>query len=277
MEKIKFYEKRDFGSNFNVTFQFLKQNYGAICKTLIYFIPLFLIVAYIFKTPSGIFNNIETSDFLALNYLISIGCGYLLYLIGIFLINTYVTCYVVEYAESEKEKVLQADVWKRVKKNILPIFLCSILYTLAFWVGFILCIIPGIVIMIYWIFYAYAYIAHDKSITGCFSNSYYLVKENWWMTFGYFILFSFGIIMSQGIFAMPAYCSMVGHLLNIESLSGDVFSYFATLMSYLGYLFTSPIIIIAMGVMYYSLRADVYGVDLSSAINQIGSSESDEK
>jgi len=277
MEKINLYERRDFGGNFNLTFTFLKQNYGAICKTLCYFIPLFLIIAYFLKNEGSVFDNAYSpiGNFSSL-YIAGMVISYILYIVAFFIINTYVICYVVEYAEGNNVNISASHVWARVKSSIFPLILSGILYTLAVAFGFMLCLIPGIILAVYWIFYSYAYVAHERGITECLSSSYYLVKESWWVTFGYVLIFGIIIVIAQIIFAVPSYIGMAGELLQISFLQGELFSYFASIIVYMGYLFLAPIMYVALGVMYYSLRTDVYGVDIDMEIDKLGLGKTDE-
>lgn len=272
MEKINLYEKRSFGENFNLTFDFLKQNYGAICKPLCYLIPFFLIVAYFQRHEiSGSFDY-DSSPYSLESFL-----GTLLSYIGAFIVNIYVACYMVEYVESGNIKVESSKVWARVKSSVAPLIVSGILYTLAVAAGCMLCLVPGIIIAVYWVFYTYAYVAHEPGITDCLTSSYYLVKESWWVTFGYLLLFGIGVMIIQLLFMMPSYLYFVGEMLQIPFLTSEIYQYVSASISNLGTLFVSPVMSIGLGVMYYSLRTEVYGIDVDATIDNLGLGEQDDE
>ncbi len=277
MEKIDLYEKRSFGENFNLTFVFLKQNYGAMCKMLCYFIPLFLVIGYLlrhemndlFAELIGAYSAVYTSPLLS-------GVGTLLSYVAMFVVNVYTVCYVVEYVESDSINVAPSKVWSRVGRNIGPLIVSAILYGLAVGFGAMLCLIPGIVIAVYWVFYSYAYVAHEPGITDCLTSSYYLVKESWWVTFGYLIIFFLISFILQQVFTIPSYMCIVGEMLDIPFLTSEIYVFVASCISQLGVLFITPIMYVAYGVMYYGLRTDVYGIDVDAAIDKLKLGEKEE-
>ena len=64
-------------------------------------------------------------------------------------------------------------------------------------IGFMLCLIPGIVIVVYLIVGDLTIILEDTGVIDAFSRSYNLVKDNWW--------FAFGVTMTAGLLVgLPA-------------------------------------------------------------------------
>jgi hypothetical protein len=276
MEKIDLYEKRNFGENFNLTFIFLKQNYGAMCKMLCYFIPLFLLVAYFVKNELGSLYADLMGVYSPLTNSMESLLGTLLSYVSLFIINVFTICYVVEYVESEDVKVSPSAVWNRLKNNIAPLVVSAILYGMAVGLGVMLCFVPGIIIAVYWMFFSYAYVAHEPGITDCLTSSYYLVKESWWVTFGYVIVFGLISFLLQQIFALPSYMYFVGEMLDIPFFTGELYLFVTSCISQLGILFITPLAYVAYGVMYYSLRTDVYGIDVDAAIDKLKLGEKEE-
>lgn len=274
MEKIKLYETRDFSGNFDTTLNFIKQNYGAILKPILIVIPVILLAVYLQPDTSNIVVDPEnllatyaqflTFQFFIANFLIGL---------ALFIVMLYTTCYMAEYAKSVDGKVNTSNVWPKVFGAILPVFAASILYSILVIVGSILCIIPGIMIFVYLYFYMYVYIVEDRSVVDSLQRSYELVKGNWWVTFGYLIVFGIISFLLSLIFSIPTLFVTIGTLMDIKFFTGDVFIYITSFISSIGEVLVYPIVYIAGGVMYFSYRNQLEGLDMESDIDNIGGSE----
>lgn len=271
MGKIKLFETRDFSGNFDTSFRFMRQNYGPILKAILYVIPILLIAVFIAPDSSNI--QADPSDPMAV-YGEVFNFGFFAYIILLsivsFLIILFITAYMAEYANTDDEHVDTSLVWKRVFRCILPVFAASILFYIIVIIGTILCIIPGIIALIYLYFYMYVYVIEERGIVDSLTRSYELVKGNWWFTLGY--LFVFGVISSilSGIFSIPTLLILMGQFLKIDFLTSDVFTYFASFISALGNVFIYPIMYIAGGILYFSYRNKLENVDMESEIDSIG-------
>lgn len=79
----------------------------------------------------------------------------------------------------------------------------SIVMGIALLVAFILLIIPGVILYIYWIFATSALVMSNKKVMSCFSHSASLVKGRWWRTFGYMVVVIFVSSVFAGIISYP--------------------------------------------------------------------------
>lgn len=277
-QKIKLYQSRDFAGNFDTALTFIKQNYFIILKPILWFVPIMLLVAFFMPNENDIMEGMSDADiyenpFSMYNGMFTLGffVAYFLMIVASFLVMLYVTCYMHLYAQSVDGKVDSSKVWSKVFDSVLPLFVSSILYGIVVTVGTVLCIIPGIIAAVYLYFYTYAYIVEGKSIVDCLSRSYELVKNNWWVTLGFMIVF--GIITSivSAVFSFPVILGMVGNILNIDIFSSDIYYYISTFISYAGSLLVYPVLYIAMGVMFFSHRNKLEGIDMETEIDTIGS------
>jgi hypothetical protein len=271
MKKIKLYETRDFSGNFDTTLNFIKQNYGAILKPLLIVIPVILLAVYLqpntsdiqvdYQNPWVAFAQVFSFEFLLANILIWL---------SLFIVMLYTTCYMAEYVKSADGKVDTANVWPKVFASILPVLAASILYSILMAVGFLLCLIPGIMIAVYLYFYMYVYIVEDRGVVDSLQRSYELVKGNWWVTFGYLIVFGIISFILSLIFMIPSIFVGLGAFMQIDFLTGDVFIYIASFIKGIGQVLVYPIVYIAGGVMYFSYRNQLEGIDMESDIDNIG-------
>lgn len=274
MKKIKLYETRDFSSNFDTTLNFIKQNYGAILKSVLIVIPVILLAVYIqpntsdiqvdYQNPWAVFAQVFTFKFFL---------AYFLIWLSLFIVMLYTTCYMAEYAKSADGKVDTANVWPKVFASILPVLAASILYSILVTVGTVLCIIPGIMIAVYLYFYMYVYIVEDRGVVDSLQRSYELVKGNWWVTFGYLIVFGIISFILSLIFMIPSLFVTLGSAMQIDFFTGDVFTYIASFIENIGQVLVYPIVYIAGGIMYFSYRNQLEGLDMESDIDNIGGSQ----
>ncbi|GAB6008891.1 DUF7847 domain-containing protein [Dysgonomonas reticulitermitis] len=274
MEKIKLYETRDFSGNFDTTLNFIKQNYGAILKPLLLVIPVILLAVYLqpntsdiqidYGNPWATYAELFTFKFFLSTFLIWL---------SLFIVMLYTTCYMAEYAKSADGKVNTANVWPKVFASILPVLAASIIYSVLMIIGFILCLIPGIIIAVYLYFYMYVYIVEDRGVVDSLQRSYELVKGNWWVTLGYLIVFGIISFLLSLIFAIPTLLVTIGSFMQIDFFTSDVFVYITSFIAKIGDVLVYPIVYIAGGVMYFSYRNQLEGIDMESDIDNIGGSQ----
>ncbi|MFV0418473.1 MAG: hypothetical protein ACK5KT_07065 [Dysgonomonas sp.] len=274
MKKIKLYETRDFSSNFDTTLNFIKQNYGSILKSVLIVIPVILLAVYLQPNTKDIQVDYEKpwttlAQLLTFKFFLS---GFLIW-ISSFIVILYTTCYMAEYAKSADIKVSAATVWPKVFGAILPVFAGYILCSILLIIGFALCIIPGIVIGVYLALYMYVYIVEDRGVVDSLQRSYELVSGNWWVTFGYFVVFFIIAYILSFIFGIPKLLVFMGSITQIDFLTGDVFVYITSLIAEIGKIIITPILCIAGGVLYFSYRNQLEGLDMESDIDNIGGSQ----
>lgn len=276
-QKIRLFASRDFSGNFDTSFAFIKQNYGAILKPLLYLIPILLIASFFMP------NNMDMSDMAGYTdpldiyrdmFTFSFFVAYLFMMMAMLLMTTYVISYLALYSRSENGIVDSKDVWSKAFKSILPVFAASIIFGVLVSIGTLLCIIPGIIVYVYLGFYMYVYIIEDKGIIESFQRSYELVKDNWWVTLGFGIVIALIVGIASAVFTLPTYMIMLGQALDIDFLTSDVYAYIATFINSVGSLLLYPILYISMGIMYFSHRNRLEGVDMESEIDNIGNNGS---
>ena len=67
-------------------------------------------------------------------------------------------------------------------RKTLPVFIAAILYTLAISVGFMLLVIPGLILMITLLFFQVLIVVDDEGIIASLKQSHSLVWGNYWRT-----------------------------------------------------------------------------------------------
>lgn len=271
-QKIKLFGSRDFSSNFDMTLNFLKQNYVSILKGIVVVVPVYLIIAYFMSSINSLSTRPSADILETYAAIFSAGffVSYFLIILSSMVVMLYIISYMAIYAKSSDGVVKNSDVWSKVANAFLPVLGASIIFGILLSIGFLLCIIPGIIILVYLGFYCYVYVNEEKSIIDSFYRSYELVSHNWWVTFGYGIIFFLIIMVLGAVFAIPTYLVALGTVFGMGFFSGEIYMYISSLISYAGSFLLYPIMYVAMGVMYYSHRNKLEGIDMETEIDNIG-------
>lgn len=238
-QRIELRRFRDFDQIISGTFEFLRQNFGPLLKSIIFIAGPFILLAGIF----GGFYQKSIFSFNTLKTLFDISISILFYMMFIFLSIASMIAIVYEYIKiylnRTDESTIQIDeVWLAVKSHFLKVLLLLFGYFFIIFVAAMLVVIPlyflfkvsvnpfaiFLVILIVMLPIIYLsvimYIGFTAAIfeeIGLFASirrAFYLVKKRWWFTFG--IALVLGLI--QGfmgfIFQIPQYIAMVVVMFN---------------------------------------------------------------
>jgi hypothetical protein len=258
-KKIEFQQYRDFGQILSATFEFLRENFKELAKTIIFLVGPFILLTGIFGGlyQKEMFSFVPTSTSLS-QFGLSVGLYILFgFLTMLMLINT-IYSFILIYIKKEDETMIEVDeVWTSVKKNFFKIILLAIGYTLVSLLATVLLIIPGIYVGVALIIIYIVAMYEDKAFFDAMSRSFYLVKNKWWFTFG--LLIVLGLI--QGfmgfLFQIPQYIAMI--FVTFNSIDGngmnsttEIIFMVTTIIASLNFLFYS-ISLVGIAFHYFSL------------------------
>ncbi len=283
-QKINLIKQRDFSETFDVSFAFLKQNIGSILRGLVFSLPIIMVGLFLMQSGQSEFmesyanlgamsDPTEIWSLYAKMFTPIAIIGYIFLFLGGMIMALYPLCYVILYVRSENGNISQSEVWNLVKKVFLPLTVCHIIFGFILNLGFLLCIIPGIIVGIYLAFFPYTYAAENSSITECFSRSAKLVKGNWWITFLIVLITIFLLAIIYMITAIPSFMTGFAGALGLSAFSNPIAVYITSLIPYLGSLFTTPFFVIIIGAMYYSRIAETGTEPMEQFIENIGTKD----
>lgn len=269
-QKINLLRVRDFSENFNVIFEFSKQNYKNILKGICYVILGVFVVAFL---TMGINTQVtDPYELLAIYTGWQMGLGSILSSLISIIISAFVICYMVQYNESENGIVSNSSVWSKATGVILPLIGYGIVYGVIVVIGCVLCLIPGIIVGVYLIFYSYIYVVERLSLVDTFKRSWELVTDNWFVTFGVVFIIAIAIFLINFLLGiLLSSIGTIGAVFGTDFFMGDIYSYINTLIVNIVSTLLAPITTIAIGVLYYSRRADVDNIEIDQNIDNIGS------
>ena len=239
--------KKEFGDILTDSWKEYKDNFKVFLKIFLIFsvIPAILLfilgIIFIYNFNSEL-ASLETPQqniefFLSsgvIPYLIIGGILLItLVILGIFMKTSFM--YNVLY---RKKSMNFDETLKGGKKYFGKFFWFSVVELIFLGGLFLLLIIPGIIFSVFWIFAGYVLISENKGIIESFKESYKIVKDKWWKTFGYAILFGLVLFLVSIVF------SIAGGIINFAiqlsfgfGLTGQVPFYIIVLTSIVEQLF----------------------------------------
>lgn len=135
--------------------------------------------------------------------------------------------------------------------TVVSLILASILYGIIVGIGFILIIIPGIYLVVRFLFVPEAIVLERTGIWGAFSRSGQLVKGSWWRVFGIALLvFVITAVLSSALGGVAGALLVSGH-----HVAGQVVAAIVTIL-------VEPFEFGALILLYYDLRIRKEGFDI---------------
>lgn len=240
-ELIEFQQTRDFSKKLNATFEFIKQNFKPLTKSLLYIAGPPMLISSILAGNlysgylgfiTGFSQNPGNPEVMT-GYLtspllwIQVAGAALLFLISFVVIVSVVNNYMLEYHSTRSNKIDVDVIWQRVRHTLPMYFGTTLMYWLLLLAGYLLIvfIVAGASFLSVWLgvlvgfvtIAGFVYIVVALSLlfivrawekTGFFeaaSRCFMLIRDKWWSTFG--LLFVASIIQSTiaSVFLIPWY------------------------------------------------------------------------
>jgi hypothetical protein len=208
-QKIELRKIRDFGENLSDTFLFIKQNFKSLLKCFFAICGMFMIAHAIFNGiyqshAFGIFDQFRRgvitrqNDFTQVftpEYFLTIFLALLSYTSMRVVLGSYIKF----YAENDHQTPTIADVWNIFRKYFFKILLYNIPIFILIVIGTCLCIAPGVWLAVVFVPFDIILMMEDASFGDAFNRSFAIVKENFWMSCGIYIVAGLIYLFSSSI------------------------------------------------------------------------------
>lgn len=204
---IEFKRQRELGEILSDTFKFIRENYKNTFKLFFKLVgPAFLLLVaavayYAWSTlGGGMFsaNGFDSSNFIISAALLLI--AYLLYFTSMTgTINHMILSYI-----NNNGKIIDSEVASGLKSDFGKIFLLSILTGILLVAGFLFFIIPGIYLFVPLSLVTAILVFRRNGVTDSISESFQLIKNNWWITFASILCITIIVYLVALIFQIPA-------------------------------------------------------------------------
>lgn len=296
--KIEFMRYRDFGQILNSTFEFIRQNFLPLLKSLIFIVGPFLLITGILlgfyqKSVLTIFNITSFSQMGIIALLLII----LIFLVTQMMLTTVYSFILIYLSKTEFTPISIDEIWDSVKQNFYKVLgLNAVIFFLflIYLTVFLLIIVAvsggtsgsGLGIFLFFILFillvfimvkmclAYMIMLYERiGIWASIQRSFYLTKNKWWFSFGLIFVLSLIQSLMGFIFQIPQYIIMVTTMFNSLDGSGvsgvtEILIMLTSIIAAFQYLLFS-LIIIALAFLYFSLVEQKEGKGLIERIESI--------
>ena len=296
--KIEFMRYRDFGQILNSTFEFIRQNFLPLLKSLIFIVGPFLLITGILlgfyqKSVLTIFNITSFSQTGIIALLLII----LIFLVTQMMLTTVYSFILIYLSKTEFTPISIEEIWDSVKQHFYKVLgLNTVIFFLflIYLTVFLLIIVAvsggtsgsGLGIFLFFILFillvfimvkmclAYMIMLYERiGIWASIQRSFYLTKNKWWFSFGLIFVLSLIQSLMGFIFQIPQYIIMVTTMFNSLDGSGvsgvtEILIMLTSIIAAFQYLLFS-LIIIALAFLYFSLVEQKEGKGLIERIESI--------
>lgn len=288
-QKINLYEKRDLGDKINATFQFLRQNFVPLFKSLFYIAGPVILLASIVSglyqmtlLSTGEIYNPTGPDLDAFGALFAQGGASLLFsLLMTAVVITVVYEYFVLYMQADTLTFPTVSaVWEGTKRDFFKVLLSTVVTGILVAIGFVFLIIPGVILLIALSLIFIVQIKERLSFGDAFSRCFSLTSGNYLSTLGLLLVVAIlqtiivlvlltpiGLITGLGLFFSDSAEEIITRqsstFYQILAIVGQVFS---NLVSQL----LSAISVVAIAFQYANLVEKKESTGLMESVNTIG-------
>jgi hypothetical protein len=204
------------------TFSVYGENAGALLGSAVI---VFVVVGLV----SGLFQN-------AGGVILGILAG-IVRLVGYAIYTGFVVRLVQDVRDGRRDHTV-GDLFSSAAPAVLPLIVFGIIFGVAVGIGFVLLIVPGLILVTFWSLGAPAIVIEDEGPIGAFGRSWRLVRGDAWSVFGVLVVILLIVIAIGVVLAAIATPISEGAIL--------VASIVSTIL-------TAPIYALAVSVLYFDL------------------------
>jgi hypothetical protein len=283
--KIELAKTRDLGEAITDSFTFISQNFKPLFKSIFTFCGLFILASAatyalqqvkVMDLQKRIFDNkYETfstmSDRFGIEYVLSM----FFILLSYTLMSTTVISFMALYKQKGNIAPTTEEVWGYVKYFFLRVLLGVVVLTVLLVIATLLCLIPGVYVYPIFGLVFPIMVIENASFGYAFNQSFKIINNNWWSTFG--ALFVMGLIMYVAylIFSIPnIIISVIGVLTHGRVTTSPILTVIGSLLQQMAQiLYVLPLVTLVM--CYFNLTEIKEGSGLIDRINQFGNHSPD--
>lgn len=283
--KIELAKPRDFGEIISDTFAFVKQNFKPLLKYFFIFCGFFLIATGATEILTQIqalnrINNFNPNSFdNPASPFAVFTAAYFLNMFFLMLEYISITVMTLSFMALYKQKGNEVpeteEMWGYFKFYFLRVLGSAFVVAIVFILGCFLCLIPGIYLYPVMSLVFPIIIIENASFGYAFNQSFKLIKDNWWPTFG--VLIVIGIILGVAgmILVLPSAIFTAGSIFlhmtrgTSTSVTGVVVT---TILKQFAHVF-QILAVVATCLIYFNLHETKEGTGLMERINQFGAGQ----
>lgn len=283
-QKIYLQKLRDFGENLGDTFQFIRQELKPLLLSFFLIAGIFILGAAIASgiyqmEMSSVFEEIGRQGELGDSFFSVFFSRYLIilafFLVAVAAMQTVIASYMKLY-DLYSESPTVEQVWNEFRKHYLKILLLAIIKLIIYIPALMLCVAPGIYLMVVFAPMTWIVVNENASIGEAFSRCFSLVKENFWLSLGIYIVAYIIYSMAAGIIGLVLGIFIgIGSYMSTKEMDSTlaIVSSVTNVFSYFFYI----VFAVSVGLNYYSLTEKLDGTGMIRRLDTLGSEDPNAK
>lgn len=222
-KRIEFRRVRDFGEIINATFAFTQQNFKPLAKAVLFIAgPVVLIEGIFSGLTQG--ESVYGRDFYSGLFWAQYAVFILSALFAAVLVSGVVYEYVILYLAESGEEIGVEEVWQAVRKDFGLIFWTSLGAGALYLLGFVLCLLPGVYLVIVLAPIVILRLRERVSFGEAVSRCRHLMAEHWWTGFALLFVATLIVYAVVFVFQLPqAVLTVVSTLTKIDGANTGIF------------------------------------------------------
>jgi hypothetical protein len=286
MSNIELAKSRDFGEIVNDTFIFIRQNFKPLLRYFFIFCGFFFLAAAVTSVMqqlkiTSINNNVDTNSYRQNNPFALFGLSFFLNVFFIWIeyisITTTVLAYIVLYMRKGNAVPERDEMWGYFKFYFLKLLGTSFILGILIMVAAVFCLLPAVYLYPIFALIPPIMVMENASFGYAFNQSFKLIKENWWVTFGTLVVVIIVLYVASLVVIMPAAIlrgvSLFSSFRKGTSVSTTA-TVITTLLSQVAHVFYI-LPTVAASLCYFNLNESKEGTGLIERINQFGTNTPD--
>ena len=279
-QQIELRKVRDFSENLNDTLLFIRLNFKPLLLSFLGIAGVFMLLAAItsglyqgemgsifeqlIKGTTGVNNNNPPNIFNGQYFLVLF-----LSWLNIVAMQVTIVSYIKVYETNDGQTPTIDQVWSVFKSYIIPVFFYTLLTTILMALGIAFCIAPGIFLLVAFSPLPAIIILEEQSFGEAFNRCFILLKNNFWISLGLYLLvyviysFSSGIISTVigGIAGLIFYFTTknIGNTVAVVTSILSIFSFVFYIIYY-----------VSVVLHYYNLAERFDGTGMMRKLDSIG-------
>lgn len=254
---IEFHQARDFSKKMNVTFEFIRQNFKGLGKSILFIAgPSVLIASLMIGSFMGDFMSLTQAAalnpespaamqeyFMSVSFWLQALLMFVFFLLSTVMSLATINNYIILYGEKRSSAIEVHEVWERVRDTFWMYLGSAILFGIMGMIAYVVVLIPIVLLatagmpwllffvvpvvgcaLIYFLvasMLAFFIRGYEKTgFVNAVGRSIRLVTGKWWSTFGLFMILYMIMVFTSYIFMIPFYAlTLISTLHQVESSS----------------------------------------------------------
>ena len=196
-ENIDLNRFREFGDVISDTFVVIRQNFIPLFKACLVICGLFIVANILISVAINTTRG-DSETFTAMWF-----AEMFLGLVSFSALLLVTLSYLALYKEKGNQKPDVIEVWGYFRYYFFRVFFTMILISIALTIGFFLCFIPFIYLVVVFALIVPVMVFENGSLEYSYKKAFKMIKGNWWNTFGIMLLVTILIVVAMLVLMLP--------------------------------------------------------------------------